>query len=292
MKKILVIEDESRTRDLFRKCLDTEGFYTIGAENGPIGVQQAQKHLPDLVICDIVMPQMDGYSVLTTLRQDSVTAIIPFIFLTARVTKAELRKGMELGANDYLTKPCTVEELLGAITAQLEKQTIFRQCYTACCQQVEESQPTDTTRLPDFKSIFPACSQLNEVFQFIESNYRQSINLGDVALAVGYSPGYLTTLVKRLTRQTLYCWIVERRMAEARYLLLETDQPVNQIATKVGYQDAGHFIRLFRHSYNMSPKVWRNTHRPKIDRLAVMNDGSQQGNENLGFSLKLSNLAL
>ena len=108
MKKILVIEDEARTRNLFVKCLEAEGFYTIGAENGLVGIQQAQEKLPDLVICDIVMPQLDGYGVLTALRQNPVTAIIPFIFLTAKVFQADIRKGMELGADDYITKPCTV----------------------------------------------------------------------------------------------------------------------------------------------------------------------------------------
>jgi CheY-like chemotaxis protein len=117
MKKILVIEDEARSRDLFLECLKAKGFYTIGAENGLLGVMRAQEQLPDLVICDIVMPELDGYGVLTTLRQNPVTAIIPFIFLTGSGTKAELRKGMELGANDYLTKPCTLEELLRAIAA-------------------------------------------------------------------------------------------------------------------------------------------------------------------------------
>ena len=111
MKKILVIEDEAQSREMFLECLEAEGFDTLCAENGRVGVQRAQSHLPDLVICDIVMPEIDGYGVLTTLRQDPVTAMIPFIFLTAKATKTELRQGMDLGADDYLTKPSTVEEL-------------------------------------------------------------------------------------------------------------------------------------------------------------------------------------
>ena len=264
MKKILVIEDEARTRNLFLSCLNTEGFYTIGAENGLVGVQRAQEQLPDLVISDIKMPQLDGYGVLTTLRQDPATAIIPFIFLTAKITKAELRIGMELGADDYLTKPCKVEELLGAIAARLEKQTVLRQWYATECQAVKGSQPTDTARLPSSESIFPACSKLNKVFQFIEDNYHQPINLSDVAQAAGYSPAYLTNLVKRQTKRSIHCWIVERRMAQARSLLLKTDEPVNQIAEAVGYPDAGHFIRQFRQLYKMPPKVWRNTHRAQL----------------------------
>lgn len=114
VKKILVIEDRPETRNLFLECLKAEGFYTIGAENGLVGVQRAHEELPDLIICDIIMPQLDGYGVLTTLRQNPVTAIIPFIFVSAKTTRSDLRKGMELGADDYLTKPCMVDELLRA----------------------------------------------------------------------------------------------------------------------------------------------------------------------------------
>jgi YesN/AraC family two-component response regulator len=253
MKKIVVIEDETRTRNLFLNCLKTEGFNTIGAENGLVGVRKAQEELPDLVICDINMPMLDGYGVLNTLHQDPVTAIIPFIFLTAKDSKAELRQGMQLGADDYLTKPCTVEELLEAIAVRLEKQTVLKQWYAT------ESQA-------DSQSIFPKCfPPLDQVFEFIEDNYHQPINLHDVASAVGYSTAYLTNLVKRKTKLTVHNWIVERRMAEARSLLLKTDEPVNHIAAKVGYPDAGHFIRQFRHIYFMSPKVWRNTHRTQLE---------------------------
>jgi CheY-like chemotaxis protein len=115
MKKILVIEDEAQTRDIYLECLEAEGFNAIGAENGRIGLQRAQEQLPDLVICDIMMPELDGYSVLTTLRQNPITATIPVIFLTSKTTEAERRYGIELGADDYLNKPCTAEDLLRAI---------------------------------------------------------------------------------------------------------------------------------------------------------------------------------
>ncbi len=204
MKKILVIEDCAATRNLLLKSLEAEGFYAIGAENGLVGVIRTQSQLPDLVICDIVMPQLDGYGVLTTLRQDPSSAIIPFIFLTAKVTKAQIRQGMELRADDYLTKPCKVEELLRASAARLEKQTAIRQWCTTLCQQVARYKPADTAILPDSQSIFSACSQLNKVFQFIESNYHQPINVRNVALAVGYSPAYLTNLVKRQTERSIH----------------------------------------------------------------------------------------
>jgi len=112
-----VIEDEPQTRDIFLECLEAEGFDTILWKMVE-GVQRAQQQLPDLVICDVMMPEMDGFA-FTTLRQDPVTAIT-LHFITAKASKAELRQGMDLGADDYLIKPSTAEELLGAIAARLE----------------------------------------------------------------------------------------------------------------------------------------------------------------------------
>ena len=120
MKKILVIEDDALLRKMFLECLETEGFHSIGAENGRVGVLKAQEYLPDLVICDIIMPELDGYGVLTMLRQNLFTATIAFIFLTGKITEKERCYGMELGADDYLTKPCTAEQLLKAIAKVFE----------------------------------------------------------------------------------------------------------------------------------------------------------------------------
>lgn len=117
MSKILVIEDEYSIRSNILDLLDLVGFEVIGAEDGLIGLALARQHQPDLILCDVMMPNLDGYGVLTALRQDSATAMIPFIFLTALASSS---KGMELGANDYLTKPCLPEQLLKAITNQLE----------------------------------------------------------------------------------------------------------------------------------------------------------------------------
>lgn len=261
MKKILVIEDEAQSREMFLECLEAENFDAIGAENGLIGIQQAQSQLPDLVICDIRMPQLDGYGVLTTLRQDPATAMIPFIFLTAKATKAELRQGMELGADDYLTKPFTVEELLGAIAARLEKQAALRQWCAIESRRVSESPGAETALPAASKSIFPSVSQLSEVFDFIEANYHQPIGLCEVAQAVGYAPAYLTDLVRRRTGKTVNRWIVKRRMAAVHALLLETDHSVDWIAEAVGYQNAGHFFRQFRQYHGTTPQAWRNAQR-------------------------------
>ena len=127
MSKILVIEDEEPVRANIIRLLRLEDFEAIGAENGAVGVQVARAQAPDLIICDVMMPELDGYGVLTALRQDPVTATIPFIFLTAKAAKEDVRQGMQLGASDYLNKPFTRDELLTTISTQLEKQQSFKQ---------------------------------------------------------------------------------------------------------------------------------------------------------------------
>jgi DNA-binding response OmpR family regulator len=121
MTKILVIEDEETVRENILELLDAEGFEALSAENGRIGLDLAQQQLPDLILCDVRMPELDGYGVLTALRSEAETATIPFMFLTAKAAKTDLSYGLELGANAYITKPFTLTELLDAIAAQIEK---------------------------------------------------------------------------------------------------------------------------------------------------------------------------
>lgn len=120
-KKVLVIEDAHSLRRDIIEMLGFEGYDAYGAENGLIGVERARELSPDLIICDIMMPGLDGYGVLEALRSEATTSMIPFIFLTARTDRVDIRQGMELGADDYLTKPFTAAELLNTVHTRLEK---------------------------------------------------------------------------------------------------------------------------------------------------------------------------
>lgn len=123
MIKILVIEDEKKIRENLVELLLEEKFTVLEAENGAIGVELARLERPDLILCDVMMPELDGYGVLEKLRSDyPEIGTIPFIFLTAKGDRKDLRQGMSLGADDYLTKPCSQDELLGAIETRLQKQ--------------------------------------------------------------------------------------------------------------------------------------------------------------------------
>lgn len=121
MEKILVIEDHQIVCKNIKRLLEKEGYSVITADNGSEGLRLAFEELPDVIICDIMMPGMDGYEVIKKLGSDSRTSVIPFIFLTARAEMADLRHGMELGADDYLVKPFKAGDLLNAIKVRLEK---------------------------------------------------------------------------------------------------------------------------------------------------------------------------
>jgi DNA-binding NarL/FixJ family response regulator len=121
MKKILVIEDEPEMRRNLTTILRLEKFHPLPAANGRAGVQLAKKEKPDLILCDVMMTELDGYGVIAALRADAETVTIPFIFLTAKGEKPDIRAGMNLGADDYLTKPVAKADLLAAIRSRLER---------------------------------------------------------------------------------------------------------------------------------------------------------------------------
>lgn len=121
-KKVLVVDDTADIRMIITESLKLYGFDTLSAEDGLSAVEAAKKEVPDLIICDINMPNLDGYGTLTALRENDSTAAIPFIFLSGATDKINMRRGMELGADDYLTKPFTHKELMAAVNARLEKQ--------------------------------------------------------------------------------------------------------------------------------------------------------------------------
>lgn len=126
MKKVLVIDDSSDVRLLVTDTLGVHGFKTLQAGDGMSGVDLARKELPDLILCDVRMPKLDGYGTLAAIREHPPTAAIPFVFLTAVADQAKMRLGMDLGADDYLVKPFTLGELLAAVRARLEKQAIVQ----------------------------------------------------------------------------------------------------------------------------------------------------------------------
>jgi DNA-binding NarL/FixJ family response regulator len=153
MKTILVIEDHPQMRRNLVTILEMEGYLALVAEHGHAGVQVARERLPDLILCDIMMPELDGYGVLQALRSDPATAGIPFIFLTAKGEKTDFRTGMNLGADDYLAKPVAKADLLSAISARLEREKLNE-------RRIQEKLASVSFQ-PDFSSARPLEQGLN-----------------------------------------------------------------------------------------------------------------------------------
>ena len=146
-KKILLIEDHAQMRENLILMLEMEGFCVVWAEQGLRGLELARSEAPDLILCDVMMPGLDGHGVLQALRAEPATATIPFIFLTAKGEKLDQRAGMNLGADDYLVKPVGKEDLLAAISSRLQRQ-----------QQHENSVQSQLSQIrfsPDFSSSVP-----------------------------------------------------------------------------------------------------------------------------------------
>jgi DNA-binding response OmpR family regulator len=126
MKKILLIEDDVVLRENTSELLELFNYQVVSAPNGKMGVEVAKEVLPDIIVCDIMMPELDGYGVLQALTQNASTPHIPFIFLSAKTERKDVRRGMDLGADDYITKPFSEDELISAIESRLAKASILK----------------------------------------------------------------------------------------------------------------------------------------------------------------------
>lgn len=182
MKSILVIDDNPDIRENTAEILDLAGYKTFTAENGKQGVETALKEKPDMIVCDIMMPELDGYGVLHLLRKNPESQDIPFIFLTAKTERSDFRKGMEMGADDYITKPFEDIELLNAIEVRLKKAEVMQHQYNLSAKGIGEF-------LKDVKDA-GMISQLAEQYDIESFTKKQSL------YQEGKRPRFLYYLIK------------------------------------------------------------------------------------------------
>ncbi len=160
MKKVLLIEDDSTLRENTAELLELEHYKVITAPNGMLGLELAKREIPDIIVCDIMMPKLDGYGVLEDLSKNKKTKYIPFIFLSAKTERQDVRKGMNLGADDYITKPFEEEELLTAIESRLAKTAILKEQRTVITKI--EKPPVETIKsLEDLKEYLNNNRKIN-----------------------------------------------------------------------------------------------------------------------------------
>ncbi len=188
MKSILVIDDNADIRENTAEILELAGYKISTAENGKKGVELALKQKPNLIVCDIMMPELDGYGVLHLLRKNPETQFIPFIFLTAKTERSDLRKGMEMGADDYITKPFEDIELLNAIEVRLKKTQVFDQKYAM-------TQPGISQFLKDIKDT-GLSDHLTEQYSIESFSKKQTL------YQEGKRPRFLYYLVKGKVKGT------------------------------------------------------------------------------------------
>ncbi len=177
MKTILIIEDDPTVRASIQDCLEEKGFQTLGAASGNHGLQLSQERLPDLVLCDVQMPGLNGYDVLLTLRQSPTTATIPFIFLTAKGHRDDQRHGMDLGADDYLTKPFSPGDLLRAVGSRLDKSAVVK---SHVQQQLDQLRQSIALSLPhEFRTPISGILTAAELLRLSADDPVQVLDLAD-----------------------------------------------------------------------------------------------------------------
>ncbi|MEM7185507.1 MAG: response regulator [Bacteroidota bacterium] len=185
MKKVLLVEDDSALRENTAELLELSNYEVITAPNGRVGIDRARNEDPDIIVCDIMMPEVDGYEVLETLSHDPKTAQIPFVFLSAKTEHKEVRKGMDLGADDYLTKPFEEDELLSALESRLAKSQLLR------------NEPGDTAAAADESGI----RNLHELKNFFDDNGEIThYAKGETIYAEGNHSNYIFLILKGIVK--------------------------------------------------------------------------------------------
>ncbi|GAA4884399.1 hypothetical protein GCM10023311_03500 [Flaviramulus aquimarinus] len=154
MKTVLLIEDDVALRENTAELLELSKYKVITASNGKTGVTLAKRHRPDIIICDIMMPELDGYSALKILSKSKLTKYIPFVFLSAKTERQDIRKGMNLGADDYITKPFTEDDLISAIESRLAKVSILQELKSNIVDQIIQPSENQIKTLNDLKNFF------------------------------------------------------------------------------------------------------------------------------------------
>lgn len=182
MKKILLIEDNDDIRNNTAEILELSNYRVIVAENGKVGIERAIENKPDLIICDIMMPELDGYGVLHAIQKNDAIKNTPFIFLTAKTERSEMRKGMELGADDYITKPFNGTELLNAVDSRLKKLELLK----------EELTPG----LEGFGQLMEAATGKNALKEFTEDRNINRYKKKQVIYSEGNHPARLYYILK------------------------------------------------------------------------------------------------
>ncbi len=260
MKKVLLIEDDAILRENTAELLELSDYDVITAPNGKSGIQKARKEVPDIVVCDIMMPEIDGYGVLEALSKNDTTKSIPFIYLSAKTERQDVRKGMDLGADDYITKPFSEQELLSAIESRLAKVALLTEARESA-KDIEETNENELRSLNDLKNFF---DDEGEELNFIE---------GELIYNEGRSSNYVYLISKGAVK----CYKLDEQGKELTTALFNDDDffGYSSFTENTPYEDSAMAIKnttVMCISKNKLREVLKNNHKVTLALIQLLTD--------------------
>jgi len=257
MRKILLIEDDKALRENTAELLELSDFEVLTASNGKIGLKKAINNLPDIIICDIMMPELDGYGVLEALAKKNVTKYIPFIFLSAKTEHKDVRKGMDMGADDYITKPFNEEELISAIESRLAKVSILRDLRDEHDNSI---------------NIVDKIQSLNELQTFFDNNGKElAYDSGDIVYRERQNSNYIYLIRKGVVK----CYKLNEQGKELITKLYKEDDffGYTSFTHNIPYQETATAVKdveLVGISKNTLKEILESNHKVSIELIDLL----------------------
>jgi CheY-like chemotaxis protein len=260
MKKILLIEDDTVLRENTAELLELSNYSVAVATNGKVGVELAIRDVPDIIVCDIMMPELDGYGVLEFLAKNNKTKYIPFIFLSAKTERKDLRKGMDLGADDYITKPFNENELVSAIESRLAKAAILKDERNKIVNK--EINPEEEIRT------------LNDLKKFFDDNGKVFVFRKDELI---YKEGHNSNFIYLITKGVVKCYKLDNQGKELTTGLHKENDlfGYTSFTQNISYQETAKAIKeleLVGISKSELKNVLSNNHTVTLELLELLTD--------------------
>ena len=247
---LLIVEDNADLRAYIR-CQFESTFFILEAKDGKDGLEKALETIPDLAICDLMMPYLDGFEFCKQLKTDMRTSHIPVVMLTAKAAIEDRLVGLELGADDYLSKPFNTDELQIRVRNLIKIRENIRQKYNTPKLLTAEAEPTIQPQIHDKEFL----EKINHVLENNISN--SAFEMENLAKSLSISSTQLRRKLKALTNQTIIEYVRNYRLDKAAQMLKNGDASVSEIAYKVGFESLSYFSKVFQERFQQSPSEWK-----------------------------------
>ncbi|WP_452226755.1 response regulator [Lacinutrix cladophorae] len=261
MKKILLIEDDVVLRENTAELLELSNYNVVTAANGKLGVEAAIKELPDIIVCDVMMPELDGYGVLETLFKNENTQHIPFVFLSAKTERKDVRKGMDLGADDYITKPFDENELISAIESRIARASILKDIRDKEHTEIETEEEDEIRTLNDLKNYF---DDNGKPFHFLQ---------GDIIYEEGQNSNYIFLVIQGIVK----CYKLDEQGKELTTALYKEDDlfGYTSFIQNIAYQESAAAIKetkLVGVSKDQLKGILNTNHKVTLELIQLLTD--------------------